>query len=316
MKTWTLENAQSRFDELVQRTATVQLPLRLLLTLTFLTILTPSPTAAQNAAWTEPVEPFRIADDLYYVGTAGLASFLFTSEEGHILIDAPLRENVPRVLESIRTLGFEPADIRIQLASHAHFDHVGGLADMLEVTGAELVLSPGDAEYVERGLDFGLEGVTDGYEAVRADRTVEHLETVRLDHQELTAHLTPGHTPGCTTWSGEVEIEGEPFTFVSVCSLSVLSAYELFGPDRTYEGQAADYCRSVAHLRSLDPDIFLGAHGSWFGMREKLEALREGDRRAFVESASYREYLDDAEESIEEALAQEGREGGCEAMDL
>jgi metallo-beta-lactamase class B len=123
----------------------------------------PSGLLAQSPDWTEPRTPVRIADQLYYVGTAGLASYLFTSDEGHILIDAPLQANVPLILENIRSLGFDPADIRIQLASHAHFDHVGGLADMREATGAELVLTEADAAFVRSGRDFGLEGVTAGY---------------------------------------------------------------------------------------------------------------------------------------------------------
>ncbi|MQA92851.1 MAG: subclass B3 metallo-beta-lactamase [Gemmatimonas sp.] len=275
-------------------------------------LLTPSMVQGQNSDWTEPIEPFGIADDLHYVGTAGLSAYLLTSEEGHILIDAPLQENVPLVLDNIRELGFSPSDVRIQLTSHAHFDHVGGLADMIEATGADLVVSPRDAEYIQRGADFGLE--TAGYPSVAPARTISHLETVRLGGVELTAHLTPGHTPGCTTWSGSVEIAGEPYTFVSVCSLSVLSTYRIVGEEPTYAGQAEDYCRSVAHLRSLDPDIFLGAHGSWFGLEEKITALRAGDLRAFVASDRYGSYLDSAEERIEEVLAEQGHSGGCASL--
>lgn len=274
----------------------------------------PEPATAQNASWTDPVEPFRIADDLYYVGTSGLGAFLFTSDEGHILIDAPLQENVPLVLDNIRNLGFDPADIRIQLTSHAHFDHVGGLSDMLEVTGAELVMSEADAAYVRDGADFGLEGITDGYPAAPVARTVGHLESVSLGDVQLTAHLTPGHTPGCTSWGGEVEIEGESYTFISVCSLSVLSYYTLVGDDATYPGQAADYCASVAHLDAQNPDIFLGPHGEWFGLEEKLERLRGGELDAFVEPERYRDYLASARESIDAALEAEGVVGGCSGL--
>jgi len=264
--------------------------------------------------WTNPREPFQIADDLYYVGTEGLSSFLFTSDEGHILIDAPLDENVPAIVENIRSLGFDPTDIRIQLASHAHLDHVGGLAAMERITGADLVISEPDAPYVEAGRDFGLGGMTDGYPAVHVTRTIGHLETVRLGDIELTAHLTPGHTPGCTSWSGTVEIQGEPYDFLSVCSLSVLGNYELGGDTPTYEGQARDYCTSVAHLESLDPDIFLGAHGVWFAVDQKQARRIAGDVEAFVEHEMYRAYLARARESIERRLAQAGYIGGCAAL--
>jgi metallo-beta-lactamase class B len=271
-----------------------------------------TPLLAQTPpAWTEPIEPFRIAEDLYWVGTAGLASYLLTSDQGHVLIDVPLEENVPRVLESIRALGFEPRDVRIVLTSHAHFDHVGGVAGLLEATGAELVVSEADAPFLRSGTDFGLGS---RYPAAAPARTVGHLETVRLGDLALTAHLTPGHTPGCTTWSGTVRIDGEPFAWVSACSLSVLSAYRLVGPDATYAGHGADYCRSIAHLRTLDPDVFLSAHGEFFGMAEKRAALLAGDETAFVEREGYHAWVGEALVGIERALAAQGHEGGCAAL--
>lgn len=266
------------------------------------------------ANWTEPVDPVRIADDLYYVGTAGLSAFLFTSDEGHILIDAPLAENVPLLLDNIRGLGFDPADIRILLASHAHFDHVGGMADVLEATGAELVLSEADAVHVGEGVDLGLGDLSDGYAPAHPDRTIGHLETVRVGDIELTANLTPGHTPGCTSWSGTVRIGGEPYTFVSICSLSVLSTYRIAGDDPTYEGQGRDFCESVAHLESLDPDIFLAAHPGFFGFEPKRTARAGGDVTAFVERRRYREYLAVARAAIETRLEEEGVPGGCETL--
>jgi len=264
--------------------------------------------------WTNPREPVQIADDLYYVGTEDLSSYLFTSDAGHILIDAPLDENVPQIVANIRSLGFDPSDIRIQLASHAHLDHVGGLAAMGRITGADLLISEPDAPYVSRGKDFGLDGMTDGYPAATVARTFRNLETIRLGDLALTAHLTPGHTPGCTSWTGTVRIEGEPYDFVSVCSLSVLGNYELGGDAPTYRGQARDYCTSVAHLESLEPDIFLGAHGSWFGIDEKQARRKAGDVKAFVERDLYGDYLRRARVSIERALSRAGFTGGCAAL--
>jgi metallo-beta-lactamase class B len=271
-----------------------------------------APAAAQSD-WTEPMEPFQIGEGLYYVGTAGLAAYLFTSDAGHILIDVPLDENVEPVLANIRTLGFDPSDIRLQLASHAHFDHVGGIARMQEVTGAELVLSEADARFVGEGRDFGLPGLA-GYPPARADRTVGHLETVTLGPWRLTAHVTPGHTAGCTSWSGEVVIEGRSYGFVSVCSLSVLGSYRIVGSDATYAGQGRDYCRSVAHLRTLDPDVFIAPHGSFYGLEEKLHQRRAGHALAFVEKERYARYLDNAERAIERALTEQGHRGGCASL--
>lgn len=262
-------------------------------------------------SWTEAMDPFQIAAGLYYVGTVGLASFLVTSDEGHILIDAPLRENTPLVLSNIRRLGFEPGDVRLQLATHAHFDHVGGVAGMLDVTGSDLVLSQHAAALV---ADGGGPGALGPYPPATATRVIGHLETVSVGERTLTAHLTPGHTRGCTSWSGEVVIDGDALTFMLVCSLSVLPDYRLVGEAESYPGIARDFCSSVAHLRTLEPDIFLAPHGGFFGLDDKVRALAAGDERAFVDPERYTSYLTRAEAAIERALGEQGHEGGCSTI--
>jgi len=137
---------------------------------------------------------------------------------------------------------------------------------------------------------------------------------VTLGPWRLTAHVTPGHTAGCTSWSGDVVIEGRSYGFVSVCSLSVLGSYRLVGSEPTYPGQGRDYCRSVAHLRTLDPEVFLAPHGSFYGLDEKLAARRAGDALAFVEKERYARYLDNAQGSIERTLSEQGHTGGCAAF--
>jgi metallo-beta-lactamase class B len=277
--------------------------------------LTLTIAAPQQASWTQPREPFRIADDLYYVGSADLGSYLFTSDEGHILLDVPLEDNVGMIVENIRRLGFDPADIEFLIASHSHFDHVGGFALMRAITGATVVLSAADAEIVARGG----EGPTGAgaYTPIHADRTIAHLETVRVGGWTLTAQLTPGHTPGCTSWTGNASIRGGEFGFAVVCSLSVLGFYRLVGPDATFPGMAEAYCRSVATLRGLSPDIFLAPHAGWMNADEKVARLSLGDPRAFVDPEGYREWVEEAAEAaanIEEALAEQGHVGGCAAF--
>jgi metallo-beta-lactamase class B len=267
---------------------------------------------APQSDWTQPLEPFEIADDLYYVGSAGLAAYLFTSDEGHILLDVPLAENVPMILDNMRRVGFEPADIEVLIASHAHFDHVGGLARMREITGARVVLSAGDADLIAAG-GVGPTGAG-AFPAVRADRVIGHRETVRVGRWTLTAQVTPGHTPGCTSWSGTATIGGAPVTFVSVCSLSVLGFYRLVGPDATFPGMGEAFCRSVETLRGLSPDLFLAPHGSFIDLEEKLAALRGGNARAFVDPEGYRSWVDRAAATIESTLADQGHTGGCTAL--
>ena len=283
--------------------------------LLWLTAQTPPAEFRAPANWTQAIEPFAIAEGLYWVGTADLSSYLFTSDDGHVLIDAPLEENVDRVLASIRKLGFDPADVNVLLASHGHFDHTGGMATMMERTGASLVLSTAEARLVGAGGkgDFFL-GDTAAYRPAKATRRIANLDSIRIGNHKLTAHITPGHTKGCTSWSGTVKIAGEKLDFVSICSLSVLPGYRLWGDAPSYPGIARDYCSSVAHLRTLEPDIFLGAHGSFIGLAEKVQALTAGNARAFVDPEGYKEYLDHAQRQIEKTLAEQGHTGGCQAL--
>ena len=286
--------------------------LRLPISLFFVFLAAQPGVAQQPASWTQPIEPFQIAGPLYYVGTADLASFLFTTSEGHVLIDVPLDENAALVLDNVRKLGFDPAEIEIQLASHGHFDHVGGIATALRTTGAQLVLSAQDATLVGNGGrgDFHL-GDGSAYPAAKAHRTIADGEVVRIGALALTARLTPGHTRGCTTWTATVEDQGQTLEVASVCSLSVLPGYRLAGADPSYPGIARDYCTSLATLRSLEPDVFLGAHGSFFDLLDKAPKRRAGDRRAFVDPDGYRRWVDRAGERIEQTLREQGVPGGC-----
>ena len=218
-----------------------------------------------------------------------------------------MRENTERILENIRTLGFDPKDVAIQLASHAHFDHTGGLASMLEATGASLRLSREGAILAGNGGqgDFFL-GDDAAYPPAKADTTLEHLDVIELGGARLTAHLTPGHTKGCTSWSGTTLINGQERTWVSVCSLSVLPGYQLAGDEESYPGIAADFCQSVAHLKTIEADVFLASHASFIGLAGKFERLANGEEDAFVDPERYTRYLERAERRIEQTLTEQG----------
>ncbi len=266
-------------------------------------------------SWTAAIEPFQIGDNLYYVGSEDLAAYLIATSEGHILIDVPMEENVDLVRGNIVELGFDPADIEIQLASHGHFDHTGGLASMQAVTGARLLLSSADAALIANGGkgDFFF-GDRLAYPPAAPDGTLEHLDEVTLGEVTLTAHLTPGHTRGCTSWSGTTTIEGVAYEWVSICSLTALEGYQLVGPDASYPGIARDFCASVAHLRSLEPDIFLASHGQFIDLPAKAKALRSGRADAFVDPEGYSAYLDRSLRNIEKTLGEQGQPGGCRAV--
>ncbi len=256
------------------------------------------------SSWTEPFDPVSIADNFYYVGSAGLSTFLVTTDEGHILIDAPLKENVALILENIRSLGFDPRDIRVHLLTHAHYDHVAGLADLVGETGGAVHVSAGDSSFVSEGRDFGFE--SEGYSPTVINFTVNHLEPIRLGDSELVPHITPGHTPGCTSWSGSVKIGGDSYSFMLVCSLSALSEYRLGGDDPTHPGQATEFCRSLEYLQTIESDIFLSNHGSFFDLAMKAEAKRTGNGLSFVDTSELERFLSNAATSIDKAREENG----------
>jgi metallo-beta-lactamase class B len=265
--------------------------------------------AQEREAWREmnrPIEPFRIIGNVYYVGASDVTSFLITTPAGHILIDGGFDETVPLIRDSIDALGFELADVRILLNSHAHLDHAGGLAGLKELSGAKLYASAADAPLLERGgRGDPILGDSATYPAVSVDHRLKDGEIVELGGTRLTAHVTAGHTPGCTSWSFEVEEQGARHLAVSICSLSILDGMR-FVERPTWPGAGADFESSLVRLRSLPAEVFLAAHGSFFRMRDKRAAQRGGAApNPFIDPEGYRAYLDRAEASYRAALASE-----------
>jgi metallo-beta-lactamase class B len=254
-----------------------------------------------------PDDPFRIAGNLYYVGNAGITSFLITGPEGHVLIDGGYPESAAAIMESIARLGFSISDVRVLLNTHAHSDHAGGLRALQEASGAELWVSVGDARVIEAGGAADPTIVPQRYlpflgrfPAPRVDRRVRDGDTVRVGPIELTAHVTAGHTPGCTSWSFPVRDGDRDLLAVNICSLSLLPFFSLVEPE-TYPGIRAGFERSFATLRDLPADLFLGSHGSFFQMHRKREAqaaaVAAGTDPAapFIDRAGYLEFIDRAE---------------------
>lgn len=255
-----------------------------------------------SRSWNQPVEPFRIAGNLYYVGATDITSYLITTPDGHILLDGGFVETVPLIRDSVKKLGFRMEDVKILLHSHAHYDHVGGLAAIKEQTGAKLVASKEDAPLLARG-GKGDPVLADKlpFPPVQADRLVKDGDTVTLGGITLTAHLTPGHTPGCTTWAMKVEDGGKRRDVVFVCSTSILPETRL-GKDESYPGITGDYARTFRVLRGLPCDIFLASHGSFFSLLDKAERLRKGEPNPFVDPEGYRGYVERKEKDFRERL--------------
>lgn len=232
-------------------------------------------------SWVAPVEPFNVIGNVYYVGTEGLSSFLITSEAGHILIDGTLPQNVPQIVDSIKTLGFKIEDVKILLNSHAHFDHSGGLNELKALSGAKLVASEGDRSALEGGFYLGAE-FTDDYFAPRVsvDEIISDMETIELGENQLTANITPGHSRGCTSWTLPLTLEGEVYDVLFFCSATV--AGNRLVPAQ-YAGIVEDYKTTFDKTRNWKPDVFLSNHPSFFEMKTKRAKQKDGDLLAFVD---------------------------------
>ena len=253
-----------------------------------------------SQSWTQPVEPFPIAGNVYYVGASDLTSFLITTPKGHILLDGGFEETAPLIRDSIRKLGFRIEDVKILLSSHAHLDHAGGLAELKKASGAAMYVMREDAAQLARGgLDDPQFGDKYPFPGVEADRLLRDGQRITLGGSTVVAHLTPGHTRGCTTFSVHLT-DGKDLVFM--CSPSIPSEYRLVGNPR-YPNAVEDYRRHFAKLKSLECDVPLGAHGSFFELKEKMERLQAGEKNAFVDPAGCRSIIERFEKRFEERIA-------------
>jgi len=274
----------------------------LLAALVFL-LAVPARTSAQND-WMVPFPAFKIAGNLYYVGSQGLASYLIATPQGHILINSNLEASVPMIRDSVEKLGFKFTDVKILLISHAHWDHDAGSAAIKHLTGAKYMVMDGDVAVVESGgkADFNYGGVpSDRYPAVKVDRVLHDGDTVTLANATLVAHLTPGHTRGCTTWTMTVEEGGKRYDVVIVGSPNVNPGYKLVN-NTVYPRIASDYERTFRVLKSLPCDIFLGAHGSYFDLQSKYPRATSAGASAFVDPEGYKAYVAERERAFRTEL--------------
>ncbi|HYT77325.1 MAG TPA: subclass B3 metallo-beta-lactamase [Vicinamibacterales bacterium] len=256
--------------------------------------------------WTEPFPPFRIAGNLYYVGTKDLASYLIATPQGHILINSNLDATVPLIRSSVEHLGFKFNDVRILLISHAHWDHDAGSATIKRLTGAKYMVMDGDVPVVESGgkKDFHYgDTPSSQYAPAKVDRVLHDGDEVALGGAVLVAHLTPGHTKGCTTWTLKVSEAGKTYDVAIVGSPNVNPGYKLVN-NPLYPEIAADYERMFRVLKSLPCDIFLGAHGGYFDMQGKY-ARRSENNAAFVDPAGYQAFVAHKEEEFRHELARQ-----------
>ncbi len=275
----------------------------------FICVLTVGGTlfAQGSPDWTEPFPPFRIAGNLYYVGSRGLASYLVATPQGNILINCDLEANVPMIQASTEKLGFRFKDTKIILISHAHWDHDAGCAMIKKMTGAAYMVMDADVPVVESGgrADFQYgRSATGLYPPAKVDRVLHDGDEVRLGDTVLVAHLTPGHTKGCTTWTMRAAEGAKTYEAVIVGSPNVNPGYKLVR-NAAYPRIAEDYQRMWRVLKSLPCDIVLGAHGSYFGLEAKYARLKENGANPFIDPGGYKQFVDQAEQKFRAELAKQ-----------
>ena len=271
---------------------------------TFILIVGLQLAAEIPASWTTPVPPFRIAGNLYYVGSQDLAAYLLVTPQGNILINSNLASSPPQIKKSIESLGFKYSDTKILLISHGHYDHCAGSAEILRETGAKYEVMAQDVPVVESGGgdDFRYAGDKSfSFPATKVDHMLHDGDTVSLGGTTLTAHLTAGHTKGTTTWTFDEKENGRTLHVVIVGSPNVNPGYKLVN-NKAYPQIAADYRREFEELKKLPCDIFLGAHGAYFDLTEKYPRFKNGDKNAFIDPAGYKDYIADREQAFEAEL--------------
>ncbi len=261
-----------------------------------MSVATPAPAqddfARQRAEWNMPTEPFRIVGNVHYVGTAQIAAYLITGPDGHILVDGAMEESADQIVANIARLGFRVEDIDFILLNHAHWDHAGGLAELKRRSGANIVVGAADAADLQLGRNMHRGDVGD-FPPVVAGRPVRDGEHLRLGPIEIIAHSTPGHTPGCTSWTTRVREGDRDLNILFACSLTV-AGQPLVG-DPGYPQAAADFERSFAKLRELRADVFLGFHTGQFGFADKRRRQLAGEADAFVDPAELNDQVERAE---------------------
>ena len=247
-----------------------------------------------------PVEPFQIIGNIYYVGASDITSYLIVTPAGDILLDGGFVETAPMIEANIRKLGFELSDVKFILSSHEHLDHAGGISELRRVTGARFV-----------ALEQEVAGLTAGtsFPAAKPDRVIHDGETVQIGTEVMTAHLTAGHTRGCTTWTTTVRDETRIYHVVFVGSASVLPMYRLIdkpGAPATYPGIAQDYEKTFQVLRSLACDVFLASHGSFYSLVDKRGVMeKKPAQNPFIDPWGYQAYILHTEADFQKELAAE-----------
>jgi metallo-beta-lactamase class B len=267
-------------------------------------------TARKLLRWDEPAAPARIIGPVYFVGTRGLGVFLIVGSQGHLLVNTGMPGSGPMIEASIRKLGFEPKDVKLLLAGHSHSDHVGGHAYLKKLTGAKVAMIREEVELLESGgkADFQYGGEREfEFEPAKVDRVFTDGEKIRLGDVELTAHLTPGHTRGSTTFAMTIVDGGRNYALLFPNGTSVNPGYRV-ARNPSYEGIGADFRRTFRVLESMQPDVWLHPHNETYRYDAKLAQSAKQGVSAWVDPDGYRRWLAAQREKFESTVRSESDE--------
>ena len=260
--------------------------------------------------WLRPTEPFRIVGNLYWVGTHDLSSYLITSPEGHIIINTGLADSVSQIRANIEKLGFRVSDVKILTATHAHGDHVGGLAALKRMTGARVYMSAPDADVLESGgkSDFrwGKDPHT-WFDPVTVDRRLEDGETIRLGANSLALHIHAGHSKGASTFTFTVR-EGTGEYRVGIVNMASINPGVRVSGMAGFSDIGDAYVRTFAAQKAMELDVFLSSHASQFGLHQKRKQGDAYNADRFVDPTGFRAAVDELEASFRKQLAAEQRQ--------
>lgn len=256
--------------------------------------------------WDAPTEPFRVIGNIHYVGTLGLSSYLVTGPEGHVLIDTvmPGKDNTEKITKNIEKLGFKVSDIKLMLNTHAHLDHTGNFADIQKLSGAKMVSGLKDKPLLESGTYPGRESETElNFPSIKVDRTVKQGDVITLGPIKITANETPGHSPGCTTYTMDVKEDGRDHGVILFCSATV-ALNRLVGQP-THPGIVEDYKKTFETAGNIKGDVLLAPHPEMFDLDKKRAAIAQGAPNPFVKAGEFQTYLAKLKADFEAGLAKQ-----------